>query len=832
MRIILASLLAAALAAPALSDCRAPYWLPSTVLERSAEFVATADFDENGKADVAGNTATTIFVSRNDGNGALLAPADVYTGTIRGSVVAAELTGDAHTDLLFASGNSLIVLPGNGDGTFATPIPSVTTIAPNALSVAPFDADNDADLAAFDAALAVLVVFTNDGAGNFTERTRMNLRANARALATGDLDGDTRTDIVVGYPVTAMDAFYGRSDNAFDTATILGSGSVVSMRIGDMTGDGLRDLVTVKSPFDNVVMIRNLGSRSFGDPLLFPTAESTRDHTIGELTGDAIPDVIATGQGCAFWTLTGTGLGTLTSRRNTDIHATLHCSPDGTGDIALGDFDGDGRTDAVVSAIPDPDYNETPRVVLMRNLCGDGRITATTTSPLITTGQSATIRVNILAPTGVTSPIVATGSVSIREGETTLATGTLANGFVSIPVSGLTLGEHSLIAAYAGDAQYEPLQTTITIRVTNETTTTTITTDPTSGVYGKYVVVTATVTSSTGDTPTGPLELFVQEWNGVNVSRGNAPGLTLSGPWQVGTWTLVANFAGDATHPPSSATLSFVVGKATPKISFTKASAPSGQTTSAFAILPRVNNDGGSPTGTVTITEGNNTIGTSTLTSGYAGFTLPAMSIGRHYLRVRYDGDANHFPADLDVPFMVFPSAQQTIDARGNTNGITITWWTNQLIIRRRDANQTWAQSTTGWCCPEAPMLDTTAVPEKVYLYRMEGHDNSIGQADLGMRIGFTDDPLRAGTTIKAVHLSEIVRAANIVRTAANMTNLSLTANAGGTVITAAQVNALRNAINEARVSLGAVPYSFTNAIAAGTPIRAADIQELRESIR
>jgi len=114
----------------------------------------------------------------------------------------------------------------------------------------------------------------------------------------------------------------------------------------------------------------------------------------------------------------------------------------------------------------------------------------------------------------------------------------------------------------------------------------------------------------------------------------------------------------------------------------------------------------------------------------------------------------------------------------------------------------------------------------------MEGHDGSVSHADLGMRIGYTDDPLRPGVAIKAVHLQEIVRAANIVRGAAHMPNFVLTANVGGKVITAAQMNALRNAINEARTSLGAIPFSFTNVIAPLTPIRAVDIQELREALR
>lgn len=823
----------AAVALPALPDCRTPYWKSASVLQRTAEHLLAADFDEDGNVDVAANTATTLFVAKNNGNGGLGAAVDAYTGSILGSAVAAELTGDSHVDLLFASGNSLVVLPGNGDGTFAPAITSVTTIAPNAISVARFDPDLDSDIAVFDPALAVLVIFTNDGAGTFAERTRLPLRANARALVTGDFDGDSRTDVVVGYPVVQMDAFYGRGDDAFDAATILGIGSITSMRAADLNGDGLLDLTVVKSPFDHVVVMRNLGSRSFGDPLSYPTPESTRDHLPGDLTGDAVPDVIATGQGCAFWTLTGTGLGTLFPGRINDIDANLSCEPDAGSDVVIADFDQDGRNDAVVSSIPHEEWNAPPSVTLLRNLCGDGRIIATAQAPLISIGQSASIRVNILAPLGTKSPITATGSVSIREGQTILATGTLANGAVTIPVSGLALGAHSLVAVYSGDVQYEPLEAPVTVTVTSETTTTTIEVDPPDGVYGTTAGITATVTSSTGDTPTGPLTLRVEEW-GYNIVNGSAPKATLAGPWEIGTWTFTARFDGDATHPPSSATVSYVIGKATPKIAFTAASAPAGQTT-AVTVSVLAAGYAADPKGTLTVGEGDVTFGTFSLAnSPNVTFNLPALAVGRHYFHFSYGGDANYFGAVLDVPFVIFQSGQTSIDARGKADAVYVTWWTTtgQKIIRRKNPDQTWVQATYGACCPTAPWSDTNALPETVYLYRMEGHDGSASFAELGMRIGFTDDPIVPGMKIKAVHLQEIVRAANIVRGAAHLTAFSLTATAGGNVITAAEMNALRNAINEARVSLGAIPFTFIGAVAPQTPIQAIHIQELREAVR
>jgi hypothetical protein len=121
---------------------------------------------------------------------------------------------------------------------------------------------------------------------------------------------------------------------------------------------------------------------------------------------------------------------------------------------------------------------------------------------------------------------------------------------------------------------------------------------------------------------------------------------------------------------------------------------------------------------------------------------------------------------------------------------------------------------------------------ETVYLYRMEGFDKSVTAADLAMRIAFADDPVMAGMPIKALHLQEIVRAANIVRAAANLSAISAAPFQLNAPIEAATLIALRSAINEARVALGAYAYPFAAGIAAGAPVRAADIQELREAVR
>ena len=64
-----------------------------------------------------------------------------------------------------------------------------------------------------------------------------------------------------------------------------------------------------------------------------------------------------------------------------------------------------------------------------------------------TSGQSVTF-------TATVSPSAASGTVTFKDGATTLGTGTLSGGVATFTTSALALGSHSLTAAYAGDASY------------------------------------------------------------------------------------------------------------------------------------------------------------------------------------------------------------------------------------------------------------------------------------------------------------------------------------------------------------------------------------------
>jgi hypothetical protein len=837
--LLILGVMSALFAGPSIGGgCLAPYWEQTVLTDRAAISVVAADLDGDGKPDIAGITATGAFVLRNDGTGKFANAVDVYSATLGGSIVAGDFNGDRRIDLAFARDGAIIVLPGKGDGTFGAAIESPISIKPAALAAGRFDSDAAIDLVAFDPDAAKLVVFRNNGAGTFTELQTSALHPDAAAIVAVDLDNDGKMDVIVGYGTrSALDAFYGRGNGTFDVPVAILGITSNGLAAADMDSNGLPDLA-VADPYGRVAVIRNLGSRSFGDPLLYLVARSTRVNALhaADLTGDGKVDLVMSAA-CGIRTSTGSGTGTLALQFLADDPECYDDFEFFHGGMAIADFDGDGRTDVAAAF---PRLSGKPGVTGFRNLCGDGIVTAATESPVISLGQSVRITTGVLPPGKQEYWFIPAGNLSLREGQTERASASL-KGNTTFTVPDLTLGDHTFVVDYSGDQQYEPRQSApLTVRVTTATTTAKLTADPPVGVYGHTPLLTATVTSSTGDTPNGPIR-FTVDGNTYASQNGKAPRATASGVASVGEHLFIAEFVGDATHPPSKSTLAYTVSKQTPTIEAIPPFAIAGQAV-PFSLAVHNTGDASWPKGTLTLRIGEKIIGTQTTDNyPYQQFFLPALEAGRPELHVTYGGDPNYASVDMNVPFVVLAASPPSIDARGTSDGVLATWHgPNHIYLSRRKPGQPWSGAV---CCTDPPWLDKFPEPETVYLFRSESYDHSsISNVDSAMRFPFTDDPLPPAKSVSAAQLAEVVRATNILRAAAGlgpvslppvpMTSIRRRIVGAGIGVPSSEVKLLRDAINEAREALGAYRFVFTAPLAANTTINAVQIQELREAVR
>ncbi|MEU5311213.1 Ig-like domain repeat protein [Streptomyces sp. NPDC021562] len=134
------------------------------------------------------------------------------------------------------------------------------------------------------------------------------------------------------------------------------------------------------------------------------------------------------------------------------------------------------------------------------------KYTSTTTATAATTayGKTPKVAVTVAGSHGVKP----TGKVTVKEGSTTLGTGTLdASGKVTIGLSNhLKVATHALSVSYAGSAGLNASSTTASLKIT-EATASVATSAPASVSHTAKARVTVKVTA-TGTTPTGTVRIY------------------------------------------------------------------------------------------------------------------------------------------------------------------------------------------------------------------------------------------------------------------------------------------------------------------------------------
>jgi len=159
-----------------------------------------------------------------------------------------------------------------------------------------------------------------------------------------------------------------------------------------------------------------------------------------------------------------------------------------------------------------------------------------------------------------------TGQVSLVEGATVLATGSLVDGrsALATPAAGLGIGVHTLTVRYAGDAARAASQDTVTVTVTKASSATRVTAMPRPATAGKKVTITVKVASAVE--ATGTVRISIRRGTKLVLSRTvevlDGEGHLRLRLLAAGRHRITATYAGSATVAPSSATTALRVIRA------------------------------------------------------------------------------------------------------------------------------------------------------------------------------------------------------------------------------------------------------------------------------
>lgn len=267
---------------------------------------------------------------------------------------------------------------------------------------------------------------------------------------------------------------------------------------------------------------------------------------------------------------------------------------------------------------------------------------ATLASTPTVVGQPYAVNVTV-APSmgGMGTP---TGTVNVSDGTGATCTITLSGGSGTCNLTSTTVGTPKTISAtYVGDTNFATSSTTASHTVNKaDTSLSSLTDSPDPSVVGQPYTVgfTLNVTAPGAGTPTGTVTVN-DGAGGMCTATLPATSCQLTSTTQ-GAKTLTFTYSGDANFNGSTNTAGHGVNKADTTVTITDDMPDPSVFGQNYAVTASVsvNSPGsGTPTGTITVTDGTNNC---TITLPGTSCNLPSTSVGVKTLTATYSGDANY----------------------------------------------------------------------------------------------------------------------------------------------------------------------------------------------
>ncbi len=334
--------------------------------------VAINDLNGDGRPDlaVANSDSNNVSVLLNTGN-ALFAGATYFSvGNGPEAIAVGDLNEDGKPDLAVGSvgtnGNgSVSVLLGNGSGSFSTAPGSPIAIGGQAVSVviADFNSDGKRDLAA--ATFNGLFLLVGNGLGSFATPLKIYEPAGA-SVATGDLNNDGKPDLAFGsYSLVVL---LGDGNGGFSAPSLFPYESRAStsyLVIADVDGDGKQDIATATEFPSGVSFFKGDGAGGFTPTRSYLPASNMSRMALGDVDADGDPDIVA---GSSVLKNTGSGVFEAARAIYTSTGTSFSGAPF---DLALGDFNADGRSDMAVLLRPFVGQDPGRMTILLRDAAGN-----------------------------------------------------------------------------------------------------------------------------------------------------------------------------------------------------------------------------------------------------------------------------------------------------------------------------------------------------------------------------------------------------------------------------------------------------------------------------
>ena len=336
----------------------------TTLDQGTVRSAVTADFNGDGRMDIAtldtsafGNTVAVRLANSSFGYPVRQVATIANSGRV---LRVADFNQDGKPDVLVSHEDNTAgtriasVLVGKGDGTFSSELDfSVSGVnwTARAAAVGDLNQDGNPDFVIADddpnvTTNNLAIYYGNGGAGGSLSFSGPTFISGGRApewAEIADVDGDGVNDIVLANSNdinSSVGVLRGKSGGAFNSLSSYPiTGPPVGLVLGDLNGDGRKDVVTVSQGSANSVSVLLGTQTGFAPSVAYKVGTGPQAVAIADLNGDGNSDVVLT-DASGMGELMGNGDGTLAAR------TTINGSVVGLS-VAAADLNADGRTDLV-----------------------------------------------------------------------------------------------------------------------------------------------------------------------------------------------------------------------------------------------------------------------------------------------------------------------------------------------------------------------------------------------------------------------------------------------------------------------------------------------------
>jgi hypothetical protein len=325
--------------------------------------IESGDFNGDGYKDVVSSTGTAAvsIIAGNgdfDGAGLLLTPSGTFgVHEIPRDIKVGDLNNDGKDDIVALGQGSVSLLFNNGVGGFSTYIwYSAIGGSARELTLGDFNSDNylDVALASIGGTGQVSIYLSNSGTALLTPFSYSFTNGKPISLDNADINADGELDIVTslvdgsqnGIAVAVM---FGVGDGSFMTDSVYAfvGGPYAKVRIGDINGDGKKDVAVLKNPYISVFLGDGFGQLNYSSDItnLSSAWVQMQAFRLQDFNNDGYIDILTGSGSTSTITLPAVILRGLGGGSFSGVQSIGSGGYETT--FAINDFNNDGRMDVV-----------------------------------------------------------------------------------------------------------------------------------------------------------------------------------------------------------------------------------------------------------------------------------------------------------------------------------------------------------------------------------------------------------------------------------------------------------------------------------------------------